>query len=103
MNQIIAEIGQNPFRVRESFHADRIFAALHQAAGRSLRLMAWICLGLLPLQITKKSAKEVTSRRSKHANVEGFFGFGGSNCDEPRRGGERRGRRVARLCCVAVE
>jgi len=28
VNQIIAVVGQDPFRVGESFHADRIFAAL---------------------------------------------------------------------------
>ena len=30
MNQIVAVIGQNPFRIGESFHANRIFAALIQ-------------------------------------------------------------------------
>lgn len=30
MNHIIAIIGQNPFGVREAFHADGIFAALFQ-------------------------------------------------------------------------
>src|ERR1700722_18462081 len=35
--------------------------------------MAWICLGLLPLQITKKSAKLVTSRRSSTRMSRAFL------------------------------
>src|SRR5581483_4330913 len=35
--------------------------------------MAWICLGLLPLQTTKKSAKLVTSRKSSTRISNPFF------------------------------
>src|SRR5579862_5743521 len=35
--------------------------------------MAWICLGLLPLAITKKSAKLVTSRRSRTRISKAFL------------------------------
>src|SRR5271163_3015171 len=35
--------------------------------------MAWICLGLLPLQTTKKSANEVTSRKSSTQISVAFF------------------------------
>src|SRR5580698_1494975 len=67
--------------------------------------MAWICLGLLPLQITKKSAKVVTSRRSKTRMSRAFLDSAARTAVSHRGVviGCATGCRAALCCCRIVK
>lgn len=91
MNQIIPEIGQDPFGIREAFYADGVFAAFVEL------LPDLFADGLDLLRIAPAANHEEVGKRRyfaqiEHADVEGLLGFGGSNSSEPWRIGKRRGR-----------
>ena len=72
MNQIVAVIRQDPFGVREAFHADGIFAA-------SFKLLADFfddCLDLLGIA-SAADDEEIRESRNvtqvQNANIEGLF------------------------------
>jgi hypothetical protein len=87
MDQKIAVIGQNPFGVGKSFHADRIFAAPFQLLA-DLFHDGLDLLGIAPAADHEKVGEAGNFTQIQNANIEGFFRFGGSNGGEPRRGSE---------------
>lgn len=90
MDQVVAVIGQHPFRVAKAFHADGMFATLIQFRSDLLGD------GLdLPRIATGAHHKEVGKRgnlaKVENPNVDRFFRFGGADCGEPGRGRFRCG------------
>ena len=88
MNQIIAEIGEDPFRIGVSFHADRKFAALLQGLP-DLFADGLDLFGIAAGTNHEEVGKRCDFAQIKHANVEGLLSFGGSDGGEPGRGSGR--------------
>jgi len=93
VNEEVAVIHEYPLRVSESFHADRILAELFELRADLFGD------GLNLLRIVARAEDEKVGERGdltqvQHADVNGFFRFGSSNCSEPGRryGRERKGR-----------
>ena len=82
VDQIIAVIGQNPFGVFESFHADRIFAALVELRA-DLFADGLNLLGVGPAADHEEVGERGDFAQVKHTDVDRFFRFRGADCGKP--------------------
>jgi hypothetical protein len=93
VDQVVAIIRQDPFSVREAFHADRIFATLIELLANFFH-NGLDLLGIASAADDEKIREGSYFTQVQNPNVDGFLRFSGSNGGKPRGSSERQCSRM---------